>query len=40
MKRSPIPLSEANGMPQIITAKLKLLPTPEQSQALRETQLA
>src|ERR1700757_1087351 len=40
MKRSPIPLSEANGMQQIITAKLKLLPTPDQSQALRETQLA
>jgi IS605 OrfB family transposase len=40
MQRSPIPLSEANGMQQIITAKLKLLPTPDQSQALRETQLA
>src|SRR5215470_18913904 len=35
------PLSrEANGMQQIITAKLKLITEPEQLQALRETQLA
>jgi putative transposase len=33
-------LSKANDMKQIITAKLKLLPTPEQFQALREIQLA
>src|SRR5215467_9767333 len=33
-------LSKANDMQQIITAKLKLLTTAEQFQALREVQLA
>ena len=33
-------ITEANGMQQIITAKLKLTTTPEQFQALREVQLA
>src|SRR5215467_14442966 len=32
--------SKANSMQQIITAKLKLLTTPEQFHALRQTQLA
>ena len=36
----PVPLSKAENMKQIITAKLKLLTTPEQGQALRQTQLA
>jgi putative transposase len=35
-----VALSEAENMQQIITAKLKLLTTPEQEQALRQTQLA
>src|SRR5207245_6493635 len=34
------PSWEANSMQQIITAKLKLTTTPEQFEALRETQLA
>src|SRR5437588_5469971 len=33
-------LWKTNPMPQIITAKLKLITTPEQGQALRQTQLA
>src|SRR5215470_6113227 len=36
----PISLRSASSMQQIITAKLKLITTPDQFQALRETQLA
>ncbi len=36
----PVPLRSANDMQQIITAKLKLLTTTDQFQALRATQLA
>src|SRR5579883_209077 len=35
-----VPLRVRNDMQQIITAKLKLLTTPEQLQALRQIQLA
>ena len=35
----PVPLGKLADMQQIITAKLKLIPTPEQFVALRETQL-
>jgi hypothetical protein len=34
------PSRKANDMQQIVTAKLKLITTPEQCAALRETQLA
>ena len=40
MGSGPIPFSKANDMKQIITAKLKLDTTTQQSQALRTTQLA
>ena len=40
MRSNPIPRSETNGMKQLLTAKLKMLLTPDQQHALRETQLA
>lgn len=40
MGSSLIPPRKANSMQQIITAKLKLTTTPEQSASLRQTQLA